>query len=52
MIAILKNETSRKRIVIVLIGLAIAAVVLSGCNTVRGAAKDVTDVANALDPEK
>jgi|GEM_PF-1995052 len=35
---------------ITLITLAIAAIGLSACNTVRGVAKDVTSAADALDP--
>ncbi len=36
----------RKLVTIVLIG---SAVVISACNTVRGAAKDVNSAANAVD---
>lgn len=49
--AAIKNETNRKLFVFMLIGLGVLAVVLNGCNTVRGVAKDVTEAANALDPD-
>ncbi|MGV6814366.1 MAG: hypothetical protein ACWA5W_05055 [Phycisphaerales bacterium] len=49
--AAIKNESNKKLFVCMLIGLGVLAVVLSGCNTVRGVAKDVTEAANALDPD-
>ena len=52
MITAMKNETTRKLMVALFIGLAFATVFLAGCNTVRGVAKDVTDAANALDPDE
>ncbi len=45
-----KVETKRKMTVFTLIAFAMVAVALSGCNTVRGVAKDVTEAADALDP--
>lgn len=45
-------DTKKKVQVVTLIALAIAAVALSACNTVRGVARDVEGAANALDPEK
>lgn len=48
----MKNDKKRTIQVVTLIALAIAAVGLSACNTVRGVAKDVEGAANALDPEK
>lgn len=48
----MKNETKKTVRVVVFIALAVAAVGLSACNTVRGMAQDVTDVADAIDPSK
>lgn len=39
------------RVVVLLLG-AVAVVGLAACNTVRGVAKDVTAVADAVDPDK
>jgi predicted small secreted protein len=46
----MKNETRLKIKVFTLVALAVTAVALSGCNTVRGVAQDVTDAADAIDP--
>ncbi len=48
----MKHETRKTVQVMTLIALAVVATALSGCNTVRGVAQDVTDVANALDPDE
>lgn len=47
-----KYETMKTVQVITFVALAVVAVALSGCNTVRGVAQDVTDAANALDPDE
>jgi len=47
-----KNETLKRVQVFTFVTLAVVAVALSGCNTVRGVAQDVTDAANALDPDE
>ena len=39
-------------LVMALIACAVALIALSGCNTVRGVAKDVENAADALDPDK
>ena len=45
----IERKTAR---VLVLIAAAVASAALSACNTVRGVAKDVTKVADTLDPDK
>ena len=47
-----KNDAKKTLQVAVFIALAVASVAISACNTVRGVAQDVTDAANALDPDE
>ena len=48
----MKKDRKKTVQVVVFIALAVASVGLSACNTVRGVAQDVTDAANALDPDE
>ena len=48
----MKKETKKTVRVALFIALAVASVGLSACNTVRGVAQDVTEAANALDPDE